>query len=101
MQLSKLQRRSLEIHFRFRDERPTISALVRLSLWRILLIPAYCLAAVALFIYMRSEFGVGLMLGVIVGFLSSVIAQLRLFIKLWPAFREVIDWTKLGALLGR
>lgn len=31
MRLSKLQRRSLGIHLRFRDERPTVSALVYLS----------------------------------------------------------------------
>jgi hypothetical protein len=41
----------------------------------------------------------GLMLGILIGFLSSAIAQLRLFLRIWPAVSYVLDWEKVRALL--
>ena len=99
MQLTKLQRRSLELYLRFRDERPTLSALLKSSWWRILLISAYCLILTAFFYFVNSAWGMGLMLGILIGFLSSAIAQIRLFLRIWPAVKEVLDWAKVRALL--
>jgi F0F1-type ATP synthase assembly protein I len=99
MRLSKIQRRSLGIYLRFRDERPTILKLAKTSLWRLLLISVYCLTAALLFYFFRSAWGVGLMLGILIGFLSATVAQLRLFLKVWPAAREVLDWARVEALL--
>jgi hypothetical protein len=99
MQLSKLQRRSLGLYLRFRDERPTLLALTRFSLGRVLFVSSYCLIFMALFYYIGNTFGTGLMLGILLGFLSSAVAQFRLFVKIWPAVREVLDWAKVRALL--
>jgi hypothetical protein len=99
VQLTKLQRRSLGLYLRFRDEQPTLSALVKFSWWRILLISAYCLIVTAFFYFFNNVWGMGLMLGILIGFLSSAVAQIRLFLKIWPAVKEVLDWTKVRALL--
>ena len=99
MQLTKLQRRSLGLYLRFRDERPTLLALMKFSGWRILLISAYCLIFTAFFYFVNSVWGMGLMLGILIGFLSSAIAQLRLFLRIWPAVSYVLDWEKVRALL--
>jgi hypothetical protein len=42
---------------------------------------------------------VELVLGILIGFLSSTIAQFRLFVKIWPAVSQVLDWPKVKALL--
>lgn len=101
MRLSKVQRRSLEIYLSFRDTSPSLPKLVRLSGWRILLIPSYCLMATAFFYFYHCVAGIWLMAGILIGFLSSTLAQYRLFLKVWPAVREVLDWNELKALLGK
>ena len=69
--------------------------------WRLLFVPSYCLGVAAFLYYIDSPVGTGVMLGFLLGYLSYYLAQMRVFLKLWPVFREALDWNKVSALLGQ
>jgi hypothetical protein len=100
MPISKLQRKSLQLYLRFQDRSPSLLTLMRLSLPRIVLIATACSLAGTFYYWVDLVFGAGLMLGIFVGFLTAVLGQHLLAVRVWPVFKQVIDWTKVHALLA-
>jgi len=101
MQLTKLQRKSLDLYLMFRRQKPTLITLIKISRWKILLVCAY-FVVFGMFLYLIDNFfGTGIMLGMILGYLSVTIANLRVFVRLWPVISEVLDWAKVEFLLER
>ena len=100
MALSKLQRKNLKLYLRFQERPPSLPMLMRLSLPRIALIAVTCFLAGTFYYWADLVVGAGLMLGIFVGFLTAVRGQHLLAVRVWPVVKQVIDWTKVHALLA-
>ena len=99
MKLTKLQVKGLKQYLEFRAEEPTLFALFRKS-WRLWLICFVILPADGWFLIWGGWPTVGwLFLGFALGILLTNIGRIRLFIAVWPALRETVDWEKLNALV--
>jgi len=98
--LTKLQRKSLETYMAFRDRPPAIGAIFRRSAGRVSFIAAYCVVFGVVLDWLDSPLGAGLMFGILIGLLVGALSQARVFLRVWPAITQVLDWTKLQALLA-
>ena len=81
----------------YRDKPVTIASLYRSegTLTRLAIGVIYSVLATALFAWMNFYGAAYLMIGILVGALSSGFGIARKSVKFWPINRQVIDWDKV------
>jgi hypothetical protein len=100
MQLTKAQRRNLELYAIYRSAPPTFWQLFRHNLLRyvvilLLLMLLFVLAPVA-----GSETFPLMATGFFLGALARDLGRFWQFVRIWPALAIVLDWQQLDALLS-
>ena len=100
MDLTAKQVKQLRLMLRFRQLPPTVSAYVRLSVFRFVYLIAVCGAGVAFF----QSGGWPIVSGFIGGmFFATLVWDLRLFsqiVRNWPLTNEVTDWERVEQFVG-
>ncbi len=95
MQLTREQRKNLELYRTYRQAPPTFWRLVRGNLWRYALMAAL----VALLFWLAPIAGLGavppIALGVLLGVLGRDTGIFLRFIRVWPALAAVLDWERV------
>jgi hypothetical protein len=81
----------------YRDKPVTIASLYRSegTLKRLAIVVIYFVLATAFFAWMNFYGPAYLMIGILVGALSSGFGIVRKSVKVWPINRQVIDWDKV------
>ena len=100
MQLTKEQRRNLELYAKYRSSPPTFWELFRLNLPRYLLF-----AALIVIVYLLVQLGapqpvVWLGAGLLLGAILRDVGTFWRFVRVWPATAAVIDWDQVEGLLS-
>jgi hypothetical protein len=101
MQLTKGQRRNLELYANYHSAPPTLWQLVRQNLWRY---GAIALLVILLFFLVPAagaEYLKWIATGLFLGVLLRDISRFRQFVHTWPAMEAVLDWQRLEALLNK
>jgi hypothetical protein len=103
MQLTKRQRRVLEIYRWYRAHPPSFRFYLSAMLWRSARWLYASIFGIAILIVMTraSIFGglTYIILGVLLGFVIRDVLSYRQTTLVWPVFDEIIDWSKVDALL--
>ena len=100
MQLTKVQRQTLEQYKAHRGKRHGVGYFVRLNLWRYLLLVG---AAVVAFFLLRFLGVVGaayILLGLVAGALLRDFGLYRQFKERWPVVEGLLDWERIDNLLN-
>ncbi|HSG17855.1 MAG TPA: hypothetical protein VLE70_16240 [Anaerolineae bacterium] len=100
MQLTKSQRRNLELYATYRSAPPTFWSLFRHNLPRLvfmalLVFLLYLLAPTA-----GTEWLALIATGLFLGVLGRDIGRFWQFVRMWPALAAVLDWQRLDMLLN-
>jgi hypothetical protein len=103
MQLTKQQRRMLEIYRWYRAHPPSLRFYLSAMLWRSarwLYVGVFAIA-VLIVIGRATIFGslTYIILGLLLGFVVRDVIYYRQTTLVWPVFDEIIDWGKVEALL--
>jgi len=101
MQLSKTQRRNLELYATYHSEPPTFGKLFRLNLGRYLVITVLLILLLILTNNTAMQSLSLIAIGIFIGVLIRDITRFLYFIRVWPATSAVIDWKQLDALLRK
>ena len=101
MQLTKAQRRNLELYATYHSEPPTFWRLFKLNLARYLVITVLLILLFVLAQVTGTESIALIVSGICLGVLIRDITRFRLFVRVWPATSAVLDWERLDALLGK
>lgn len=101
MQLTKEQRRNLELYATYHSEPPTIWQLFKLNLARYLVITVLLIILFILALLTGTESLALILTGIFLGVLIRDITRFRLFVRVWPATSAVLDWEKIDVLLSR
>lgn len=104
MQLTKFQRRALEVYRWYRRHPPTLQFYLIAMIWRssyLLYLGIFGVSVLLLLIGRATAIGgwIYLLLGIIVGIIIRTILYYHQTIRLWPVFDIIIDWDKVEALL--
>ena len=99
MELTKVQRQTLEQYRRYRGKRPGVGFFVRSNLWRYFLLVGAGVVAFLLLLSLGVSGPAYLLLGLVVGALLRDYALFRRFKQSWPVVEELLDWDRLNALL--
>ncbi len=99
MKLTKLQRKTLEFFHSFRTAPPTIGRQLRFNwfAWLPLLIIAV-LGVIVLLTPGLANAG-WLWLGLVVGAFLRDIGRFRQLVRVWPIYKEIINWQRVSELL--
>jgi hypothetical protein len=102
--LSPADRRALEIYWRWREQAPTFSAIIRsfLTTWLRTLLISTLVAAGALFAlgYDDGSYMVAWILGMLMGMVTRDVGYGLRMVSRWPLQQRIIDWDKVAKLLG-
>jgi hypothetical protein len=104
MQLTRSQRRVLEVYRWYRLHPPTFQLYLSAMLWRSARWIYGGIFVVALLIVLLGRFAavagwIYLLLGVIVGVVIRDLLHYRQTIRIWPVFNTIIDWAVVETLL--
>ena len=100
MQLTKGQRRNLELYATYRSAPPTFWQLLRVNLPRLafmalLVVLLYVLAPTA-----GTEWLALMVTGLFLGVLVRDIGRFWQFVRMWPVLAAVLDWQRIDRLLN-
>jgi hypothetical protein len=99
MQLTKVQRQTLEQYRAYRGNRPGVGFFVRLNLGRYLLSVVLALVAFLMASLAGATGLAYLVLGLLAGALLRDFGLLRRFGKTWPVTETALDWERIDDLL--
>ena len=99
MQLTKAQRRNLELYATYHSAPPTFWQLFRQNLLRYMAIALLVSLLLALAPTAGTESLALIALGLFLGVLARDVSRFRQFVHIWPATAAVLDWQRLDALL--
>ncbi|MFO0961311.1 MAG: hypothetical protein U0625_00235 [Phycisphaerales bacterium] len=99
MQPTPFQLRALKIYREYHANGYSVARGVRLSVrgWFVIVIVAGGLSAL---LAMLSPVGAALCVGMLLGALLRDLRALVTAKRLWPVTREIIDWSRVDALIG-
>ena len=100
MDLTKVQRRNLELYAHYRSTTPSVWRLFRLNLRRYLVFGALLILLYALGPVGGTDFLAWLASGMLLGLLLRDLATFRRFVHIWPALEAVLDWERVERLLS-
>ena len=100
MQLTKAQRRNLELYAIYHKAPPTFWQLFRLNLWRYLVMTVLLILLFGLSQVTGTEWLALIATGLFLGALIRDVARFRQFVHIWPAISVVLDWERLNILLN-
>ena len=100
MELTREQRKNLELYKSYRDSPPSIWQLFRANLWRYFLFAFLVILLYLLTLIAGFESVPLVATGLFLGVLGRDIGIFLRFIRVWPATSTVIDWPRLEALLA-
>ena len=101
MQLTKAQRRNLELYATYRIKLPSFWQLFRANLARYLVITALLILFFILASITGTESLALILTGLFLGALMRDITRFLQFVRMWPAISAVIDWERLDELLSK
>jgi hypothetical protein len=99
MQLTKAQRKNLELYAAYRSNTPTIWRLFRQNLVRYLVIAALIMLLNILSPSVGMESIALIFIGLFLGTLFRDVGTIWRFVRIWPATAAVLDWERLDTLL--
>ena len=100
MQLTKSQRRNLELYVTYRSTPPTFWQLFRQNLPRFAFM---ALLVVLLYVFAPTggtEWLALIVTGLFLGVLARDIVRFWQFVRMWPVLADVLDWQRIGRLLS-
>ena len=99
MKLTRLQRKTLQFFDTFRSATPTVGRQLRFNWFAWL--PLLAVIAVAVVVaFIPGLVNVGLLwIGLAVGALSRDIGRFRGLARVWPVYKEIINWERVSVLL--
>jgi len=100
MQLTKAQRRNLELYASYQKAPPTFWQLFKLNLWRYLVMAVLLVLLFGLSKVTGTEWLALITLGLFLGALMRDLARFRQFVHIWPAISAVLDWERLNTLVN-
>ena len=99
MKMTKLQRKTLQFFDLFRSETPTVGRQLRFNwfAW----IPLLIIALLGLLLLFTPGFECGgwLWIGLVAGAFFRDIGRFRGLVRVWPVYREIINWQRVKELL--
>ena len=107
--LTRRQRKTLEFYLKYRDEPPTVSGLVAMSIgrWLALIVLTGIVFGCTLALMMLIDasltvvlFLIGLVIGTCLGAAARDAGIFRNFVAVWPALRDVLNWQRIEERLG-
>ena len=107
--LTRRQRKTLQFYLKYRDQPPTVSGLVAMSVGRwlalIVLISIVFGCALAFMMLMDASltvvlFLLGLVIGMSLGATARDTGIFRNFVHVWPALHDVLNWQRIEERLG-
>lgn len=101
MQLTKAQRRNLELYAIYHLKSPTFWQLFRSNLARYLVIAVLLMLILLLSPITGTEWLALILTGIFLGALIRDISRFLQFVRMWPAISAVIDWERLEVLLSK
>ena len=99
MQLTKAQRRNLELYAQYHATPPTFWQIFRMNLTRYLILAVLIFLVYILARTAGTEALAMIAIGLFLGVLLRDISRFRQFVYMWPATSAVIDWDRLEVLL--
>jgi len=100
MQLTKEQRRNLELYARYRSAPPTLWQLFRLNARRYLLVAALLAIVFLLAPLAGTQSLAYLAAGMLLGAIVRDIGTFWRFVRVWPATAAVLDWERVETLVA-
>jgi hypothetical protein len=99
MKLTKIQRKTLQFLLLFFPIKPTIGRQLRFNWFAWLPLLALC-AIGCIFAFTSGLSSLGWwVIGMAVGAFSRDIGRFRLFVRVWPVYKEIINWQRVTELL--
>jgi hypothetical protein len=98
MKLTKIQLKTLQFFYRFRDETPTIGRWLSFNWFAWLPLLAIGLFGVLLTFVSGVVFG-WLVIGIAAGAFCRDIGRARSMKQVWPIYREITNWQRVTELL--
>jgi hypothetical protein len=99
MKLTKVQRKTLQFFQLFHSEKPTIGRQLIFN-WFAWLPLLASVAVASIFAFTPAFANMGWwMIGVAVGAFGRDIGRFRQFVRVWPVYKEVVNWQRVSELL--
>ena len=100
MNLSPLQRKTLELYQNLQHSPPTVSRLLALTARNYLRLLLVIGAGIVLMLSLRAPAFSLILVGMLIGVLSRDLGAFRKTVRVWPALVAVLDWNRIDQLLA-